>query len=80
MELRYRGVNYQSQSIIFHQYQPNSLIKGTYRGLQSYISPCVPLSHKSFIELKYRGVDYTKGFNRFPRPTFTTTQLKPVTI
>ncbi len=80
MKLCYRGVNYKSESVVFHQHKPNSLIKGKYRGLEFQIPPSIPLSHKSLIKLKYRGIDYTKGIDRSPGKTFTITQLKPVAI
>jgi hypothetical protein len=80
MELCYRGVNYKSESVVFHQHESNSLIKGKYRGFESSISPSLTLSHQTHLQLKYRGVKYTKGSANCDRETLSKPQLQPVAI
>ena len=78
MELSYRGVNYKSETVVFHQPQSNSFITGKYRGQQSAIATSINLAHHNHLQLKYRGVQYTKGWGKFERETFRQLQLQPV--
>lgn len=80
MELCYRGVNYKPESVVFHQHKSSFLIKGKYRGYESSISPGLTLTHQTHLQLKYRGVKYTKGSANCDRETFFKPQLQPVAI
>ena len=78
MELSYRGVNYKSEAVVFHQSQSNLFITGKYRGQQSAIAPSINLAHHNHLQLKYRGVQYAKGWGKSDRETFPQLQLQPV--
>ncbi|WP_036479087.1 DUF4278 domain-containing protein [Myxosarcina sp. GI1] len=78
MKLSYRGVNYKSEAVIFHQLQSNSFITGKYQGQQSAIAPSINLAHHNHLQLKYRSVQYARGWGKSERETFPQLQLQSV--
>ncbi|NJL52541.1 MAG: DUF4278 domain-containing protein [Hydrococcus sp. SU_1_0] len=74
----YRGVNYKSEAVVFHQLQSNFVIKGKYRGQQSAIAPSINLAFQNQLQLKYRGVQYIKGWGKSDRENSPQLQLQPV--
>ncbi len=64
MELCYRGVSYKSQTIVFQEHQANLAIASKYRGRESAIAPSINLAHHNHLQLKYRGVNYSKGWDK----------------
>ncbi|GAB4235867.1 MAG: hypothetical protein Kow0049_20650 [Stanieria sp.] len=80
MKLCYRGVNYKYDTVVFHQQESSSAMKGKYRGLESLITPSLNLSHQDHLQLKYRGVKYIKGWANSSQENSFGPQLQPVTV
>ena len=64
MELCYRRVSYKSQIIVFQGHLANLAIASKYRGRESAIAPSINLAHQNHLQLKYRGVNYSKGWGK----------------